>query len=143
MVCNVKEYFGFSVDVAYIVAYNSAPETVANPIIKAAIDAPGINQPYATPVYIANASEIGVAAVPTITLDKSTLSLTASGATGTIVATTTPEAYAVEWDSSDDAVATVDGGVVTPLTAGTATITAKMTVGGNDYTATCVVTVGA
>ena len=58
MVCNVKEYFGFSVDVAYIVAYNSAPETVANPIIKLAIDAPDTNQPYATPVYITNASEI-------------------------------------------------------------------------------------
>ena len=57
MVCNVKEYFGFSVDVAYIVAYNSAPETVANPIIKLAIDAPAKNEPYATPVYITNAAE--------------------------------------------------------------------------------------
>ena len=57
MVCNVKEYFGFSVDVAYIVAYNSAPETVANPIIKLAIDAPDTNQPYATPVYITNAAD--------------------------------------------------------------------------------------
>lgn len=57
MVCNVKEYFGFSVDVAYIVAYNSAPETVANPIIKLAIDAPDKNQPYATPVYITNAAD--------------------------------------------------------------------------------------
>jgi hypothetical protein len=59
MVCNVKEYFGFSVDVAYIVAYNSDPTTVANPVIKAQIDAPATNQPYATPVYITNAAEIG------------------------------------------------------------------------------------
>jgi hypothetical protein len=53
MVCNVKEYFGFSVDVAYIVAYNSAPETVANPIIKGQIEAVQPNQPVAArPVYI-------------------------------------------------------------------------------------------
>ena len=57
MVCNVKEYFGFSVDVAYIIAYNSDPTTVANPIIKAQIDAPATNQPYATPVYITNAAD--------------------------------------------------------------------------------------
>ena len=57
MVCNVKEYFGFSVDVAYIVAYNSDPTTVANPVIKAQIAAPATNQPYATPVYITNAAD--------------------------------------------------------------------------------------
>ena len=140
MVCNKKEFFGFSVDVAYIVAYNSAPETVANPIIKIAIDAPAVNQPYGTPVYLTNASDVR-AEVPTITLDKSTLALTAAGATGTIVATTTPNDFVVDWESSDTDVATVAGGVVTPLTAGTATITAKITVDGIDYTATCVVTV--
>ena len=57
MVCNVKEYFGFSVDVAYIVAYNSDPTTVANPIIKAEIDAPATNQPYGTAVYVTNAAD--------------------------------------------------------------------------------------
>lgn len=59
MTCNVKEYFGFSVDVAFIVAYNSDPETIANPIIKVAIDAPAQNTPIGMPVYITNASEIG------------------------------------------------------------------------------------
>lgn len=59
MTCNIKEYYGFSVDVAFIVAYNSDPETIANPIIKASIDAPATNQPYAMPVYLTNASEIG------------------------------------------------------------------------------------
>ena len=223
MVCNKKEFFGFSVDVAYIVAYNSAPETVANPIIKIAIDAPNVNQPYATPVYITNASEIGessndgsialgsvvetlnvgqtkqltavvkpvgtsvaysssdtevatvsetglvtaagagtavitaaievggatykaecvivVNAVPSVSLDKETLSLSAGGATGTIVATTLPNDFVVDWSSSDEAVATVEGGVVTPLTAGSAVITAKITVDGVDYTDTCAVTV--
>lgn len=59
MTCVVKEYFGFSVDVAFITAYNSNPETVANPVIKAAIEAPATNTPVATPVYVTNASEFG------------------------------------------------------------------------------------
>ena len=55
MTCNVKEYFGFSVDVAFIIAYNSAPETVANPIVKAQIAAPQQNTPFAAqPVYVTN-----------------------------------------------------------------------------------------
>ena len=57
MTCNVKEYFGFSVDVAFIVAYNSDAEHVANPIIKAQIAAPATNTPIATPVYVTNAAE--------------------------------------------------------------------------------------
>lgn len=58
MTCNVKEYFGFSVDVAFVVAYNSAPDVVANPIIKAEIAAPAANTPIATPVYLTNAADI-------------------------------------------------------------------------------------
>lgn len=54
MTCNVKEYFGFSVDVAFIVAYNSAPSTVSNPIIKAEIAAPASQTPIAMPVYVVN-----------------------------------------------------------------------------------------
>ena len=57
LTCAMKEYFGFSVDVAFIVAYNSAPATVANPIIKAQIAAPATNTPIATPVYVTNAAE--------------------------------------------------------------------------------------
>ena len=58
MVCNVKEYFGFSVDVAYIIAYNSDAEHVANPIIKAQIDAPAANTPFAAqPVYVTNPAD--------------------------------------------------------------------------------------
>ena len=150
MICNVKEYFGFSVDVAYIVAYNSAPETVANPIIKAAIDAPNTNQPYATPVYITNASDFSGGGdepepeptpTPSVTLDKETLSLVASGETGSLTATTVPDDAEVVWTSSDETVATVANGVVTPLTAGTTTITATITVDGQTYTDTCAVTV--
>ena len=57
MTCNVKEYFGFSVDVAFIIAYNSDPTTVANPIIKAEIATPAANTPIAMPVYVTNPSE--------------------------------------------------------------------------------------
>lgn len=40
MACDEIEYFGFSVDVAWVVAYNSAPATIANPIVKAEIAKP-------------------------------------------------------------------------------------------------------
>lgn len=43
----------------------------------------------------------------------------------------------VTWTSSDDEVATVVDGVVTGVSAGTTTITAKITVDGVDYTDTC------
>ena len=57
MTCNVKEYFGFSVDVAFIIAYNSDPSTVANPIIKAQIAARAENVPMGMPVYVTNSEE--------------------------------------------------------------------------------------
>ena len=57
LTCAVKEYFGFSVDVAFVVAYNSDPETVANPILKAQIAAPGVNTPIGMPVYVNNAAQ--------------------------------------------------------------------------------------
>jgi hypothetical protein len=57
LTCAVKEYFGFSVDVAYMVAYNSKPDTVANPIIKAEIAARNPNEPLGMPVYVTNAAE--------------------------------------------------------------------------------------
>ena len=57
MTCNVKEYFGFSVDVAFIVAYNSDPATVENPVIKAQIAAREENVPLGMPVYVTNDAE--------------------------------------------------------------------------------------
>ena len=57
MVCNVKEYFGFSVDVAFLVAYNSDPETVANPIIKIEVASPGNANPFAQPVEVVNGED--------------------------------------------------------------------------------------
>ena len=57
MVCNVKEYYGFSVDIAFLVAYNSDPETVANPIFKVELAAPGNANPFATPVEVVNSED--------------------------------------------------------------------------------------
>lgn len=81
-------------------------------------------------------------AVTGVTLDQATMTLTAGGATGTLVATIAPANAtnkSVTWSSSVPAVATVASGVVTPLTAGTTTITVTTVDGGK--TATCAVTV--
>lgn len=55
LTCGIKEYFGFSVDVAFITAYNSAPATIANPIIKGQIG--DVSGAFANPVYVVNASD--------------------------------------------------------------------------------------
>ena len=61
LTCAVKEYFSFSLDVAFLVAYNSNPATVASPIIKAEIAAQTANQPIGMPVYVTNAAEFPTA----------------------------------------------------------------------------------
>ena len=81
-------------------------------------------------------------AVTGVTLDQATMTLTAGGATGTLVATVAPANAtnkSVTWSSSAPAVATVANGVVTPVTAGTTTIIVTTVDGG--FTATCAVTV--
>jgi len=81
-------------------------------------------------------------AVTGVTLDQATMTLTVGEATGTLVATVAPANAtnkSVNWSSSAPAVATVANGVVTPLTAGTTTITVTTVDGG--FTATCAVTV--
>ena len=77
-----------------------------------------------------------------VTLDSATMTLTAGGATGTLIATVAPADatnQSVNWSSTALAVATVVNGVVTPLTAGTTTIIVATVDGG--LTATCTVTV--
>ena len=86
---------------------------------------------------------LGTGAIPTVTLDKSTLSLTVGGATGSISATVSPVGSTVTWKSSDTAIATVSSGTVTAVKAGTCTVTASITVDGVTYTAACAVTVAA
>lgn len=74
----------------------------------------------------------------TIRLDKDSLELM-EGESATLTATVTPAGQTVTWSSSDPSVATVEGGVVTAVKAGTATITAKA----GEASATCQVTVQA
>lgn len=80
--------------------------------------------------------------VTSITLSNNTLSL-AKGATETLTPTVLPEDADnknIVWGTSDPAVVTVSGGVVTGVTAGTATITA-IAADGSGVSATCSVTV--
>ena len=57
LTCAKKEYYGFSVDVAFVVAYNSALTTKANPIIAAEIVG---GSTYAQPVFVANTNDTPV-----------------------------------------------------------------------------------
>lgn len=57
MVCVVKEYYGFAVEVAFITAYNSDPDIVANPIIAFQIQDPGTANPFAKPVVVTNGED--------------------------------------------------------------------------------------
>ena len=96
-----------------------------------------------TPDSIEVNPEPTVVDVTGVTLSDSTATITA-GQTKTLTATVAPENATdktVSWSSSDEAVATVEDGVVTAVAAGTATITVTTTDGG--FTATCAVTVEA
>ena len=79
---------------------------------------------------------------PSITLNYSDATI-AIGDSITLKATTKPENAQVSWSSSNTSVATVNGGKVTAVASGTAQITAKITVGGKSYEASCKVTVSA
>lgn len=79
---------------------------------------------------------IGETITPTIKLDKATATIPVEG-TVTLNATVSPVGTSVTWTSSDATKATVNGGVVTGVAAGTATITATA----GTATATCTVTV--
>lgn len=88
--------------------------------------------------------EAPVISVPVtgITLDQPELSLTEGGEVGILTVTVEPEDATnleVIWSSSDEMVAIVDDGIVTPLAPGTAVITAT-TVDG-EFIATCEVTI--
>lgn len=61
MVCDLVEYFGFSVDVAFLTAYNSAPSTIANPIVKAEIGAPAAGAAAAYDVNVVGSAGITIA----------------------------------------------------------------------------------
>lgn len=86
---------------------------------------------------------LGNGEIPTITLSDDTATATLPSTTATVTATVSPAGSAVTWKSSDTSVATVAEGVITPVAAGTCTVTASITVDGVTYTAYCAVTVAA
>jgi hypothetical protein len=87
--------------------------------------------------------DLALVAVTGVTLSQSSLSLIAGGMSATLTATVSPSNAtnaAVSWSTSEAAVATVgSSGVVTPIAAGSATITVTTADGGK--TATCVLSV--
>lgn len=62
LTCVIKEFYGLSVDIAYIVAYNSDESTIANPIIKASIE--NGEHRNARPVVIVNSASNPVYTAP-------------------------------------------------------------------------------
>ena len=86
---------------------------------------------------------LGNGEIPTITLSDDTATATLPSTTATVTATVSPASSAVTWKSSDTSIATVAAGVITPVAAGTCTVTASITVDGVTYTAYCAVTVAA
>lgn len=81
-------------------------------------------------------SALAITTVSALSVSPTTASV-AAGVTTTITPTTTPEGANVVWASSNPRVATVSGGVVTGVAAGTAIITATA----GTYSASCTVTV--
>lgn len=79
---------------------------------------------------------------PFVGLNKNTATV-AAGSTVALTATTIPAGETVTWSSDDTSKATVSNGTVTGVAAGSATITASITVGGVTKTDKCVVTVTA
>lgn len=78
-----------------------------------------------------------------VSLDKSSLTFANSSASAqSLTATVAPSGTTVTWKTSKATVATVSNGSVSPVGAGTCTITAEIEVGGITYTASCDVTVG-
>lgn len=86
---------------------------------------------------------LGNGTIPSITLSDDEATATLPSTTATITATVSPAGSAVSWVSSDPTIATVAAGVITPVKAGTCTVTASITVDGVTYSQDVAVTVEA
>lgn len=84
---------------------------------------------------------LGNGTIPSITLSDDEATATLPSTTATITATVSPAGSAVTWVSSDTSIATVAAGVITPVKAGTCTVTASITVDGVTYSQDVAVTV--
>lgn len=86
---------------------------------------------------------LGDGEIPTIELSAETATATLPSTTASVSATVSPVGSAVTWTSSDTSIATVSSGTISPVKAGTCTVTASITVDGVTYSADCAVTVAA
>jgi|GEM_PF-3213439 len=123
---------------------NVAPEVETPPVVTPPEEKPPVTPPVTPPVSPSPGGGVGVA-VTSVTVDKATLQLNAGGATENITATINPSNASsknVTWTTSNQNVATVNNGVVTPVAAGTATITVT-SAADSSKKATTVVTVKA
>lgn len=84
---------------------------------------------------------VSIGGVSKIMLDKTSVEMLTTDDPIVLKATTIPVGRTVTWASSDTSVVTVSNGTVTPVGAGTATITASVVSGDSTEKATCNVTV--
>ena len=84
---------------------------------------------------------VSIGGVSKIMLDKTSVEMLTTDDPIVLKATTIPVGRTVTWASSDTSVVTVSNGTVTPVGAGTATITASVVSGDSTEKATCAVTV--
>lgn len=92
-------------------------------------------------IYVKQGGE-GATTKPSILFNKHSITVAVDD-TVTLKATTVPSDATVTWTSSATGKATVADGVVTGVSAGSATITGKITQGGVEYSDTCTVIVTA
>lgn len=86
---------------------------------------------------------LGDGTIPTIELSPETATATLPNTDARVTVTVSPAGSAVTWTSSDTSIATVANGTISPVSAGTCTVTASITVDGVTYSADCAVTVAA
>lgn len=86
---------------------------------------------------------LGDGTIPTIELSPETATATLPSTDARVTVTVSPAGSAVTWTSSDTSIATVANGTISPVSAGTCTVTASITVDGVTYSADCAVTVAA
>lgn len=104
-------------------------------LIKASVTVNGVSASSSCHVTVKEAIK------PSISISTGNLTLNV-GESENLSATTTPSGQSVTWSSSDSNVVSVNSkGQVSAVSNGSATITARITVGSQDYTSTCQVTV--
>lgn len=128
------------------VSYSFTPisQTASSQSVVIGVSYKGAASVSATPYTIAALTPLPptVVTVSGISVNIATMTLIIGGANGVLTANVKPDNATnkgVTWSSSNLGVATVSDGVVTPVSQGTVTITAKTVDGG--YTANCAVTV--